>query len=147
MCFDASARPPIDGILEHVESKTFRVELAEGRSMAAFFAMSKHDGRAHDRRAETRLGARVILLPDNRDVTPFYERFAEHLASAGHPTLAIDYFARPLGYIQSQQVDMRTVMQRIADLTRDGCYEQLHAATKELIGLSGGAVTKVVAIG
>src|SRR5579859_4730203 len=124
MCFDASARPPIDGMLEHVESKTFRVELADGRNMAAFFAMSNHD-----RRAETRLGAGVILLPDNRGVTPFYERFAEHLASAGHPTLAIDYFARPLGYIQSQQVDMRAVMQRIADLTRDGCYEQLHAAT------------------
>jgi carboxymethylenebutenolidase len=110
--------------------------------MAAFFAMPKGG-----RRAETALRAGVILLPDNRGVTPFYERLAEHLASEGHPTLAIDYFARPVGYTQTEQMDVRAVMQRVADLTRDGCHEQLRAGIRELVEHSGGAVAEVVAIG
>ena len=140
MCFDASARPPIEGNSKPVVTKNFRVELVDGRSMAAYLAMPESSD-------ETPLRAGVILLPDNRGVTEFYESLTEHLAREGHPTLAIDYFARPARSTPSESMDTRAVMQRIADLTRDGCYEQLRAAIRVLIAHSGVSAGKVMAIG
>ena len=41
-----------------------------------------------------RTGPAVLLLPDNLGLRGFYEQLATRLAQRGHPTIAIDYFAR-----------------------------------------------------
>ncbi len=140
MCFDPDSRPPIDCGKLAVDTGAFRLGIAGGKSMAACFAVPSG---IHT------WGAGVVLLPDNRGVTPFYERLTECLASEGFPVLAIDYFAREEGSAgtggPSAATDMRAVMQRIADLTRDGCLEQMTAAAQFLRERSG--VRKVMALG
>src|SRR5882762_5394447 len=138
MCFDPTARPPIDGDLQSVESNAFRLESSPRCDMAAFRALptlnlSRTTG--------------VLLLPDNRGITSFYERLAEHLASEGYPTLAIDYFARQESDPKPDISDMRAVMQRIADLTRDGCYDNVTAAVEYLRNLDNAKVDRVIALG
>ena len=138
MCFDPDSRPPIDCGELAVDTGTFRLGTAGGKSMAACFAVPSGI-HAWD--------AGVVLLPDNRGVTPFYERLTECLASEGFPVLAIDYFAREEGSagMSGSSTDMRAVMQRVADLTRDGCLEQVTAAAQFLRERSG--VRKVMALG
>jgi carboxymethylenebutenolidase len=106
--------------------------------MAAFLAVPGDDWTC---------AAGVILLPDNRGVTPFYERLAEHLASEGYPTLAIDYFARPEIQSAPPPANPQEMMQRIADLTRDGCYTQVSAAAGHLRECSLNRNAKVLALG
>lgn len=57
---------------------------ADGTAFSAFLA-----------RAEGPTG--VVVLPDVRGLFRFYEEFAERLAAAGHPALALDYFGRTAG--------------------------------------------------
>src|SRR5271165_2597118 len=115
MCFDPTAHPPISVELQPVRTLAFRIELSGTSSMAAFLAEPAANG-AH-------IGS-VILLPDNRGVTRFYEQMAEHLASEGFSTLAIDYFARPEKQSSAPQQNPQAMLQRVADLTRDGCHAQ-----------------------
>jgi carboxymethylenebutenolidase len=138
MCFDPTARPPIDGDLQSVESRAFRLESSPRCDMAAFRALptlnlSRTTG--------------VLLLLDNRGVTPFYERLAKCLASEGYPTLAIDYFARQESDPKPDLSDMRAVMQRIADLTRDGCYDNVNTGVQHLRNLDSVKVERVIALG
>ena len=138
MCFDPDSRPPIDCGTLAVDTETFRLGIGGGKSMAACFAVPS---------GIHAWGAGVVLLPDNRGVTPFYERLTECLASEGFPVLAIDYFAREEGPsgMGGSSADMRAVIQRVADLTRDGCLEQMTAAVQFLRERSG--VRKVMALG
>lgn len=138
MCFDPTARPPIDGELRPIESTALLLEPTLDRTMQAFLAVPG---------SAIQGSTGVILLPDNRGVTPFYQRLAEHLASAGYPTLAIDYFARQQDDLQPNVSDMRVLMQRIADLTRDGCYDNVSTGVRYLRNLEGPKIARVIALG
>jgi len=138
MCFDPGARPPISGELQPIRTLAFRLEFSGDSNMAAYHATPAGNGAG---------GGNMILLPDNRGVTPFYERLAEHLASEGFSTLAIDYFARSEMQPSAPPLNPQAMLQRIADLTRDGCYAQISAAVNYLREDSHDDSAKVVALG
>ncbi|MDI2131151.1 dienelactone hydrolase family protein [Yinghuangia seranimata] len=85
MCHEPDARPAVSGPARTALASAAHVtlEAADGASVAAYCALP-----------EIPSGPSVLVLPDNRGLSPFYESVAERLAEQGHPALAIDYFGR-----------------------------------------------------
>ncbi|GLX00730.1 dienelactone hydrolase family protein [Microtetraspora sp. NBRC 16547] len=87
MCYDAGAVPPIHGALVTTAiSARLPLTSADGAEFAAYLSCP---GRAS--------GVGVLVLPDNRGLSGFYEQFTVRLAEQGHHALAIDYFGRTAG--------------------------------------------------
>ncbi|WP_310741631.1 dienelactone hydrolase family protein [Microbispora sp. H10670] len=87
MCYDADAVPPVHGApLTTTSSERLVLTSGDGAEFAAFLS-----------RPGERAGAAVLVLPDNRGLSGFYEQLTGRLAEQGHPALAIDYFGRTAG--------------------------------------------------
>jgi carboxymethylenebutenolidase len=71
--------------------------------------------------------AAVLVLPDNRGLSPFYARLADQLAAQGHPAVAIDYFGRTAGLEPRDFSSMESVMPHLLALTRAGLDEDMYA--------------------
>jgi carboxymethylenebutenolidase len=116
VCYEPDAAPPVPELPETpltVSREPLRS--ADGTSVSAFRAIP-----------ERRLGPAVLLLPDNLGLREFYERLAVRLAQHGHPTVAIDYYAR-------SKPDA-PLMQRLAELRRDTLFEDFEAGIAALGG-------------
>ncbi len=134
MCFESEARPPAFVSSITVSTRSFRLPF-DGGDMAASFSYPEE---------MNTVKTGIVVLPDNRGLSPFYVQFAEQLASCGFPAVAIDYFARGEEPAPEPK-DPRQIVARIAQLTKDGCYGQITAALRYLRQHSG--VQRAVAIG
>lgn len=126
MCYDADAVPPFFGPpLTTITSAALSLTAADGAPLAAFRSLPD----------EPR-GPGVLVLPDNRGLSRFYEELTRRLAEQGLPALAIDYFGRsagpgyrerPAGFFEAP-----TLMRHLGALTRDGLFADFDAALAHL---------------
>src|SRR3954447_8148905 len=87
MCFELDSVPPIPAIGgASVSHEDLVLEAADGNRLAAFAAVPE---------VPPRTG--VVVLPDVRGLSRFYEELALRFAERGHAAIAIDYFGRTAG--------------------------------------------------
>lgn len=86
---------------------------ADGAAVPAFRATPAH-----------RRGPAVLMLPDNLGLREFYEQLAIGLAQRGHPTIAIDYYAR--------SAPDAPLMRKLAELRRDTLFDDFDTAIAAL---------------
>jgi carboxymethylenebutenolidase len=102
MCHDPDSRPPAPPRAGEVaERGLLSLRSADGTEFDAALAVPAGEARAG-----------VVVLPDVRGLHPYYVALAERFAEAGHPAVAIDYFARTAGRagqgIRDQDFDYQT---------------------------------------
>jgi carboxymethylenebutenolidase len=125
VCHDPDAVPPV--FTEPVTTAIAAPLVLTGADGAQFAAYCAEP-------AET-TGAAVLVLPDNRGLSGFYEQFTMRLAEQGHPALAIDYFGRTAGLDHQARggfADLTAVMPHLLALTRDGLYGDIEAGIAAL---------------
>ncbi|MEV6970068.1 dienelactone hydrolase family protein [Hamadaea sp. NPDC051192] len=140
MCHDLDAQPPIySDPVTSAESADLVLTGVDGASFAAYRATPADvTGRA------------VLILPDNRGLSGFYESLAIRLAEQGHPALAIDYFGRTAGLDHRARGgfdDLTTVMPHLMALTRPGLYGDIAAGIAALRTLGNAEHPEVAALG
>ena len=87
MCSDADSTPPVSTPPLYTVTADHRtLTAADGAQFRSFLA-----------RPNGASGPGIVVLPDNRGLSAFYERVAVHLAEQGYPSIAIDYFGRTAG--------------------------------------------------
>lgn len=129
MCYDADARPPVTTAPRTTAvAESTVLTSADGTVFAAYAA-----------RPAAPSGISVLLLPDNRGLSGFYEHLAVQLAEQGHSALAIDYFGRTAGTDYRSRgpefAEIANLMpNHLAKLTRDGLYADFDAAIAYLGG-------------
>jgi carboxymethylenebutenolidase len=124
MCYDADAAPPFYGEpITTVSSMPLMLTSADGARFAAFLAQPA-----------TPSGVGLLVLPDNRGLSRFYEEISVRLAEQGHTAIAIDYFARTAGLDHHDRAwaAMADLMPHLQALTRDGLYGDWTAAIGHL---------------
>jgi carboxymethylenebutenolidase len=137
VCYDANAAPPTYGTpTTKATCGPLTLTAADGNQFAAYLA-----------RPERPSGTGVLVLPDNRGLSGFYERLAQHLGEHGHTALAVDYFGRTAGFAYRDRgadfADPAHLMPQLFQLTRDGLYADFDAG----IGYLREAGTTVVSLG
>ncbi|GAA4567891.1 dienelactone hydrolase family protein [Planotetraspora kaengkrachanensis] len=115
MCYEADAVPPVPASSAVVLSSG-RVTLpsADGTEVAAFHAVPGGPS-----------GVGVLVLPDNRGLSGFYEQLSLRLAEHGHPAVAIDYFSRT-SRLEDREPEF-PFMDHLGKLTRDVLYDDFTA--------------------
>jgi carboxymethylenebutenolidase len=140
VCHQPDALPPIYGEpLTDVSTEPLTLTAMDGARFAAYLARPQHPS-----------GTGVLVLPDNRGLSGFYERLAVHLAEQGHAALALDYFGRTAGVDYRDRgpdfADLATLMpQHLGKLTRDGLYGDFDTGIAHLRGT--GVADRVVSLG
>src|SRR6188508_369258 len=87
MCFAHDSRPPVAVIAgAAVEHRDLVLDATDGNRLAAFHAL-----------AETPTGVGMLVLPDVRGLTAYYEELALRFAERGVDALAVDYYGRTAG--------------------------------------------------
>src|SRR5262249_55772112 len=91
---------------------------------------------AYRSRPDQASGVGVLVLPDNRGLSGFYERLTVRLAEQGHTALAIDYFGRTAGTgYRDRGADFarpENVLTHLVKLTKDGLYADFDAGIDHL---------------
>ncbi len=132
MCYDADAVPPVHGPpLMAAKSSSVVLTSTDGARFAGFLAQPEHSR-----------DVGVVVLPDNRGLSGFYERFAVRLAEQGYPTLAIDYFGRTAGTDIRARADF-PFMEHLGRLTKDGLHGDIGTAADHLRGPEGRPVVSL----
>lgn len=126
MCYDADAVPPFFGPPHTtITSAALLLTAADGAPLAAFQSLPD----------EPR-GPGVLVLPDNRGLSRFYEELTRRLAEQGLPALAIDYFGRSAGPGYRERTaeffELPNLMTHLGALTRDGLFADFDAALARL---------------
>jgi carboxymethylenebutenolidase len=126
MCHDPDSDAAVySAPVTEVSTRDLVLTGADGASFAAF--------RADPVAPVMPMGkAGVLVLPDNRGLSPFYERLAVSLAGQGHPALAIDYFGRTAGLDHRRRPAGRDVMPHLMALTKENLYGDFDAAIASL---------------
>jgi carboxymethylenebutenolidase len=119
MCHDTDSRPPAPPTTGEVaERGLLTLTSADGTEFDAAFATPAGEARAG-----------VVVLPDVRGLHPYYVALAERFAEAGHPAVAVDYYARTAGRAghgtRDQDFDWKT---HIPQTTPEGIDADLAAA-------------------
>jgi carboxymethylenebutenolidase len=87
MCFDPDSRPPLPPIRgSALDARDLTLTSGDGTPVAAYLA-----------RAEQPSGAAIVILPDVRGLTRYYEELALRFAEAGVDAIAVDLYARSAG--------------------------------------------------
>src|SRR5262249_55913778 len=126
VCYDADASPPIYGPpVTSVTSEQVTLTSADGTGFAAYRS-----------RPDQASGVGVLVLPDNRGLSGFYERLTVRLAEQGHAALALDYSGRTAGTgSRDRGADFarpENVLTHLAKLTKDGLYADFDAGIDHL---------------
>jgi dienelactone hydrolase len=126
VCYDADASPPIYGPpITAVTSAEVTLTSADGAHFAGYRSRPAQPS-----------GAGVLVLPDNRGLSAFYERLTVRLAEQGHEALAIDYFGRTAGTGYRERGaefdDVEQRMVHLGKLTRDALYADFDAGIEQL---------------
>jgi carboxymethylenebutenolidase len=137
VCYDADASPPVYGPpVTSVTSEQVTLTSRDGTLFAAYRS-----------RPARNAGPGVLVLPDNRGLSAFYERLTVRLAEQGYEALAIDYFGRTAGVgYRDRGAGFDRIEERMAHLhklTRDGLYADFDTGIEHL--LAGGR--SVVSLG
>ena len=120
MCFDSDSSPPIPPISgAAVTHRDLVLEAGDGNRFAAFLAVPDEPG-----------GAGVVLMPDVRGLSRFYEELALRFAERGHAAVAIDYFGRTAG--TEKRGDDFEYMPHVQQTTPDGVQLDVAAAVASL---------------
>ncbi len=131
MCFDTDSMPPIPVIAgAAVSHDELLLRAADGNELAAFLATP--DGA---------LSTGIVLQPDVRGLSHFYEELALRFAERGHAALAIDYFGRTAGTVK--RGDDFEYMPHVDQTTDDGVQSDTRAAVEELRSRGATAVFTV----
>jgi carboxymethylenebutenolidase len=88
----------------------------------------------------------VVVLPDNRGLSGFYEKLSVQLAKEGFSAAAIDYFGRTAGTTVDRGPDF-PLMEHLMKLTRPGLFADITAAIDYLRSPAGGDCETVFALG
>jgi len=135
MCFDTDSTPPIfDQPICASTATPLQLVSADDTHFETFLAQPSVPS-----------GAGIVILPDMRGLSNFYEQLAIRLAEQGHAALAIDYFGRTAGTGPRQQ-DF-PFLQHIMQVTAKTIGEDIAAAIEYLRTLGGGNCHSVMALG
>ncbi|MEU0486125.1 dienelactone hydrolase family protein [Streptosporangium sp. NPDC006013] len=127
MCYDAAAAPPVPNApITRAEAAQATLTSGDGTRIGAFLA-----------HPEKPSGVGVLVLPDNRGLSGFYQQLAVRLAELGHTAVAIDYYARTAGTDYRDRpesfADMATLMpDHLARLTSEGLSADMSAGVERL---------------
>jgi carboxymethylenebutenolidase len=141
MCYDADSAPPLYGPpITSTTSARLLLTAADGAPCAAYRSLPAQA-----------LGPGVLVLPDNRGLSGFYEALTRRLAEQGLPALAIDYFGRSAGPAYEDRpasfAELPNLMPHLRALTRDGLYADFDAALEHLRGPEAGEPRAVISLG
>ncbi|MEV4515798.1 dienelactone hydrolase family protein [Dactylosporangium sp. NPDC049525] len=141
VCYDADARPPrASEAAAEVEAGPVVLESADGTRFAGFLATPA-----------VHRGSGVLVLPDNRGLSGFYEQLATHLARHGHAALAIDYFGRTAGLDHAARGDdwgdLANLMPHLAKLREEELFADFTAALDHLRRTAGSVVSLGFCVG
>ncbi|MFD8782700.1 dienelactone hydrolase family protein [Kitasatospora sp. NPDC059599] len=127
MCYDPDAAPPAFSPARQplAEAVPLTLTSADGTGFGAFLA-----------RPEVATGVGVLVLPDNKGLSPFYRRTAVRLAEQGHPALVPDYYGRTAGADPENRPpefgELPNLLPHLLALTPDGLDADLTAALERL---------------
>lgn len=141
MCYDADAVPPFYGPpLTTITSAELSLTATDGAPLAAFQSLPDEPS-----------GPAVLVLPDNRGLSRFYELLTRRLAEQGMPALAIDYFGRTATAHHRERpaefFELPNLMTHLAALTREALFADFDAALAHLRGLAAGTQRAVISLG
>jgi carboxymethylenebutenolidase len=135
MCFDADSLPPIAPIAgAAVSHEDLVLDAADGNRFAAFDAVP-----------DAPTGAGVVILPDVRGLSRFYEELALRFAERGIRAVAIDYFGRTAGV--DERPDEWDHMEHVGQTTTAGIQADVAAAVRRLRSPEGGDCRAVFTVG
>lgn len=121
MCYAPDAIPPVPAaVAVPTSAAALTLTSADGTEFAAFDAVP-----------ETPAQVGVLLLPDNRGLSGFYQELAVTLAGLGFPTVAVDYFGRTAGTDLTARVEF-PFLDHLRQLTRDGLHADFAAGIAHL---------------
>jgi carboxymethylenebutenolidase len=127
MCYDTDAAPPSYGApVTGTTSSSLVLTSSDGTRLAGYLTQP----------ADPR-GTGVLVLPDNRGLSGFYERLTVRLAEQGYPALAVDYFGRTAGVGYRDRGADFDHMSHLLRLTRPGLYADIAAGIAHLSGPVG----------
>jgi carboxymethylenebutenolidase len=123
MCHDPASRPPVFGPATTDVSSAAPLTLtsADGTRIGAFRALPSEVS-----------GTSVLVLPDNRGLSGFYEQLCVRLAEQGHPALAIDYFGRTDGADPRSRAAEFPFMEHLFQLSRETLFADIRARIEAL---------------
>ncbi|MBD0675183.1 dienelactone hydrolase family protein [Streptomyces sp. CBMA156] len=139
MCYDPDAAPPAfsPALWPLAEAAPLTLTSADGTEFGAFLA-----------RPEVATGPGVLVLPDNRGLSPFYRHTAARLAEQGHPALVLDYYGRTAGAFPEKRPaefgELPGLLPHLLALTPGGLDADLTAALERLRAVGP---AEVVALG
>lgn len=132
VCYEPDAVPPVYGSpTTTVTSERLVLTSADGADFAAHLS---RPGRAS--------GPAVLVLPDNRGLSGFYERLTERLAEQGHTALAIDYFGRTAGTDPRSGSDF-PFMEHLGKAHKDTLFADIAAGAAHLRAEAGEQVVSL----
>jgi len=135
MCFDDDARPPIPPIRGGaIDARDLRLTSGDGTEFAAYAA-----------RAERPSGAGIVIIPDVRGLSPYYEELTLRFAEAGVHAVAIDLYARSAGAEKrTAEFDYEPHVLQLDPASVDA---DVAAAVDELRSAAGGAAERLYTVG
>jgi carboxymethylenebutenolidase len=141
MCYQADAAPPrYSAPITTTTSTRLLLTADDGAPCAAFQSLPAEPS-----------GPGVLVLPDNRGLSGFYELLTVRLAEQGLPALAVDYFGRSAGTAYQDRpaefAELPNLMTHLRALTRDGLYADFDAGIARLRDPDGGACPQVISLG
>ncbi|MCC6628265.1 MAG: dienelactone hydrolase family protein [Chloroflexi bacterium] len=135
MCFDSTARPPIDPIAGGaLDTRELTLTSADGSVMGAFAA-----------RAAAPTGVGVVILPDIRGLHTYYKELAVRCAEHGMDTVAFDFFGRTAGV--GDRGDSFEWQPHVAQTKASQIRDDVAACVAYLRASEGGAPRAIVTIG
>jgi carboxymethylenebutenolidase len=135
MCHSRESHPPIPPIAgASITHSELVLESADGSRFSAFAAVAEDAG-----------GVGIVILPDNRGLSGFYEELALRCAELGYSAVAIDYFGRTAG-TDPRGADFDPA-EHMAQTTQPGVQADIAAAIGHLRGAAGGAAATLFTLG
>ena len=135
MCFDDDARPPIPPIRGGaIDARDLRLTSGDGTEFAAYAA-----------RAERPSGAGIVIIPDVRGLSPYYEELTLRFAEAGVHAVTIDFYARSAG-AEKRAADFE-YEPHVLQLDPASVDADVAAAVDELRSAEGGAAERLYTVG
>jgi len=135
MCFDTDARPPLPPI-------------RGGALDARDLTLTSRDGTrfaAHAARAEQPSGAGLVIIPDVRGLTPYYEELTLRFAEAGVHAVAIDFYSRTAG--PEKRAEGFEYEPHVLQLDPEAVNDDVAAAVSFLRSPDGGEPDRVYTVG
>ena len=135
MCFDSDARPPLPPIRGGaIDARDLRLTSADGTDFAAYAAF-----------AERPSGAGIVVIPDVRGLSPFYEELTLRFAEAGVHAVAIDFYGRTAG-AEKRGADFE-YEPHVLQLDAAGVDGDVAAAVDHLRSPAGGEPDRIYTVG